>query len=210
MMRAPSLSSEEDGGFDGEDHTALEGLVGGAVHLDRLGPSRGETGSDAVAAGVPPTLFHASITNDLLGCLVGDRGGHSVLDGGYLGVRGITDDLVDLFHSVGGLSDAEDPADGAGVAAVGGAVFVVDEVALLHYPLGGEAVGVDGALSADEVHGAGGEVSEIGDHGAVHFGDNLELCFAGGEGVDAGLVDGVIDVRGSADIGELSGGLDEL
>ena len=71
-------------------------------------------------------------------------------------------------------------------------------------------MGVDGALSADEVHGAGCEVAEVGDHGAVHFGDDFELGLAGGEGVDAGLVDGIVDVGGFADVGELGGGLDEL
>ena len=140
----------------------------------------------------------------------GTEAGNAVLYFGYLGVAGVTDDLVDLFHAGRWLADAEDPADGAGVAPVGGAVFVVDEVTVLHDALGGEAVGVDGALAAYEVHGAGGEVAEVGDHGAVHFGDYFELGLAGGEGVDASLMDGVIDVGGLTDVDELGGGLDEL
>ena len=201
---------EEDGGFDGEDHAAAEGLVGGAVHLDVLGPPGGEAGGYAVAAGVPTPFLHAGIADDLFGGCVGDRGRDAVPDGGYLGVAGVADDLVDLFHAGRWFADAEDAADGAGVAPIGGAVFVVDEVAVLHDALGGEAVGVDGALAADEVHGAGGEVAEVGDHGAVHFGDDFELGLAGGEDVDAGLVDGVVDVGGFADVDELGGGLDEL
>ena len=86
----------------------------------------------------------------------------------------------------------------------------MDEVALLHDSLGGKAVGEDGALSADEVHGAGGEVAAEGHHGAVHFADDLELGLAGSEGIQAGLVNGVVDVGGLADIGDLCGGLGEL
>lgn len=159
---------------------------------------------------MPAAFFHASVSDDFLGGFVGHGGGYAVLDGGYLGVAGVPDYLVDLFHACGWFADAEDSADGAGVAPVGGAVFVVDEIALLHDTFGGEAVGVDGAFAADEVHGAGGEVAEVGDHGAVHFGDDFEFGFACGEGVQAGLVDGVVDVGGFSDVGEFGGGFDEF
>ena len=73
MMRAPSFSSgRKTGGLDGEHHAALDWSVGGAVHLKAFGPSRREAGCDTVAAGVPPSFFHACIADDLPGGFVGD------------------------------------------------------------------------------------------------------------------------------------------
>lgn len=117
---------------------------------------------------------------------------------------------MNLKRSLRGGAHVEVAGDRRAVALVLTAEFDVHEIALLENAVRGEAVGIAGALTRDEIHWARSRVAAGRHHGTV--GSCGDFPFGGTEfqGGGNGVHPDIGDLCGLSDMGELGRGFDEL